>query len=171
MQLLEKLVTLIFIGCRSMAVRKLRIHIEAVSQLRCSHRVVSRDMNIVKAEIAPAKFVARFAVLLLITAIATLGCKKEQPPAGSDVQILDASKIRPAFAAAPRESRAGGMTVPSHSCSARRLRAPDSSRSSPRPANIPASHYREACSWQSFALIGIDQSSNFSSVTDSTSSA
>jgi hypothetical protein len=63
-------------------------------------------MNIVKAEIAPVKFVARFAALLLITAIATLGCKKEQPPAGSSVQILDASKFRPAFATAPPEQQA-----------------------------------------------------------------
>jgi hypothetical protein len=52
------------------------------------------------------RLVLRFAVLLLLAAVVTVGCKKQQPPAGSDVNILDASKLRPTFARAPAEQQA-----------------------------------------------------------------
>lgn len=42
----------------------------------------------------------------LLAAVATVGCKKETPPPGSSVQILDASKLRPAFVSAPPEAQA-----------------------------------------------------------------
>ena len=35
-----------------------------------------------------------------------MGCKKEQAPVGSGVQVLDASKLRPAFASAPADQQA-----------------------------------------------------------------
>jgi hypothetical protein len=53
------------------------------------------------------KFIVRLAVLFLLAASITVGCKKKQEgPAGSDVQMLDASKFRPAFARAPAEQQA-----------------------------------------------------------------
>jgi len=53
------------------------------------------------------KVIARFAVLFLLAAIVTAGCKKKQETTvGSDVQMLDASKFRPAFARAPAEQQA-----------------------------------------------------------------
>ena len=57
------------------------------------------------------KLVFRFAVLLLLAAVVTVGCKKQQPPAGSDVNILDASKLRPAFARAPADQQAAVDSV------------------------------------------------------------
>jgi len=50
--------------------------------------------------------VVRLVVLLLLGAVVTVGCKKEQAPAGSDVNILDASKFRPAFAGGPADQQA-----------------------------------------------------------------
>jgi hypothetical protein len=53
------------------------------------------------------KFMARFALLLVVAVFATVGCKKKQEgPAGTDVQTLDASKLRPTFARAPAEQQA-----------------------------------------------------------------
>lgn len=52
------------------------------------------------------KLVMRCAVLLLVATVLTVGCKKEKPPAGSDVNVLDASKLRPAFARAPADQQA-----------------------------------------------------------------
>ena len=51
-------------------------------------------------------FAVRFVVLLLIAAGVSGGCKKQEAPAGSDVQVLDATKFRPAFAHAPAEQQA-----------------------------------------------------------------
>ena len=45
--------------------------------------------------------------VLLISLLATgPGCIKQEAPVGADVQILDASKFRPAFASAPAEQQA-----------------------------------------------------------------
>lgn len=52
------------------------------------------------------KFVLRFAVILLLATVVTVGCKKEQAPAGSSVEIIDASKLRPAFASGPADQQA-----------------------------------------------------------------
>jgi len=53
------------------------------------------------------RLVLRFAVLLLLAAVVTVGCgKKPQAPAGTGVEMLDASKLRPAFARAPAEQQA-----------------------------------------------------------------
>jgi len=49
--------------------------------------------------------IARIAGVLLISLLTISGCKKEQAP-GAEVQILDATKIRPAFASAPAEQQA-----------------------------------------------------------------
>src|SRR6185369_7862215 len=53
----------------------------------------------------------RFAGLLLLAAVVTVGCKKQQAPAGSDVNVLDASKLRPAFANGPADQQAVVDTV------------------------------------------------------------
>jgi hypothetical protein len=64
-------------------------------------------MNNTKSAISLMKFIVRFAVLFLLAAVVTVGCKKNQEAtAGSDVQMLDASKFRPAFARAPAEQQA-----------------------------------------------------------------
>ena len=63
-------------------------------------------MNDTKLAINLTKNVLRFAVLLLLAAVIGGGCKKEQAPAGSSVAILDASKLRPAFARAPADQQA-----------------------------------------------------------------
>ncbi len=64
-------------------------------------------MNETTSAIKLIKFIVRFAVLFLLAAVVTVGCKKKQEgPVGTDVQILDASKLRPAFARAPAEQQA-----------------------------------------------------------------
>jgi len=54
------------------------------------------------------KSVVRFAAFFLLAALAisvlTVGCKKKQ--GGSDAQVLDTSKLRPAFARATPEQQA-----------------------------------------------------------------
>ena len=52
------------------------------------------------------RLVVRLAVLLLLATVVSVGCKKPQAPAGSGVEMLDASKLRPAFARAPAEQQA-----------------------------------------------------------------
>jgi hypothetical protein len=64
-------------------------------------------MNNTKSAINLMRLVLRFAVLLLLAAVVTVGCgKKPQAPAGTGVEMLDASKLRPAFARAPAEQQA-----------------------------------------------------------------
>jgi hypothetical protein len=64
-------------------------------------------MNQTKSGTKLMTLVVRFAVLFLLAAIVTVGCKKKQEAlAGSDVRMLDASKFRPAFARAPAEQQA-----------------------------------------------------------------
>lgn len=53
-----------------------------------------------------ASVTARVLGIFLIGSITLLGCKKQEAPTGTDVQILDASKFRPAFASAPPEQQA-----------------------------------------------------------------
>lgn len=52
------------------------------------------------------KLILRVITLVAIIACIGFGCKKQEAPVGSDVQILDASKLRPAFASAPPEQQA-----------------------------------------------------------------
>src|SRR3954447_2456870 len=52
------------------------------------------------------KFMAQIVGLFLIAAAGTVGCKKQDTTVGSSVQVLDASKLRPAFASAPPEQQA-----------------------------------------------------------------
>src|SRR5689334_1430835 len=52
------------------------------------------------------RLIARLASVLLVSLLATAGCKKQDTTVGSDVQVLDASKFRPAFASAPAEQQA-----------------------------------------------------------------
>src|SRR5215467_4583159 len=68
-------------------------------------------MNNTKSAIKLMRLVLGFAVLLLLAAIVTVGCKKQQAPAGSSVDILDASKFRPAFASAPADQQAAVDSV------------------------------------------------------------
>ena len=49
--------------------------------------------------------IARIAGVLLISLLTISGCKQQQAP-GADVQVLDATKLRPAFASAPPEQQA-----------------------------------------------------------------
>jgi hypothetical protein len=48
----------------------------------------------------------RIAGLILMAAVIALGCKKTDTAVGSSVQVLDASKLRPAFASSPAETQA-----------------------------------------------------------------
>ena len=50
--------------------------------------------------------IARIAGVFLVSLLATAGCKKQEAPVGADVQLLDATKFRPAFASAPPEQQA-----------------------------------------------------------------
>jgi PBP1b-binding outer membrane lipoprotein LpoB len=68
-------------------------------------------MNNTKSAIKLMRLVLRFAVLLLLAAVVTVGCKKQQAPPGSSVDILDASKFRPAFASAPADQQAAVDSV------------------------------------------------------------
>jgi hypothetical protein len=52
------------------------------------------------------KLMARIAGVLMVGLLMTAGCKKEEKPVGAEVQLLDASKLRPAFASAPAEQQA-----------------------------------------------------------------
>src|SRR5258707_10259207 len=63
-------------------------------------------MNNTKSAIRLMRLVFRFAVLLLLAAVVTVGCKKPQAPAGSSAEILDESKLPTAFARAPAEQQA-----------------------------------------------------------------
>jgi len=40
-------------------------------------------------------------VLVLISVFSLVGCKRTEKPAGADVQVIDATQFRPAFAGAP----------------------------------------------------------------------
>ena len=51
------------------------------------------------------KLMARIAGVLLVGLLTTAGCKKQETPVGTDVQLIDASKFRPAFASAPAEQQ------------------------------------------------------------------
>src|SRR6267142_814053 len=55
--------------------------------------------------------IARIAGVFLVCLLATAGCKKQETPVGAGVQILDATKFRPAFASAPAEQQAIVDTV------------------------------------------------------------
>jgi hypothetical protein len=57
------------------------------------------------------KLIARIASVLVVGLLATTGCKKQDATVGSEVQALDASKFRPAFASAPAEQQAIVDTV------------------------------------------------------------
>ena len=50
--------------------------------------------------------IARIGSVLLVSLLATTGCKKQEAPVGAEVQSLDATKFRPAFASAPAEQQA-----------------------------------------------------------------
>jgi len=50
--------------------------------------------------------IARIAGVFLVCLLATAGCKKQEAPVGAGVQLLDATKFRPAFASAPAEQQA-----------------------------------------------------------------
>ena len=50
--------------------------------------------------------IARIGSVLLVSLLATAGCKKQETPVGAEIQVLDASKFRPAFASAPPEQQA-----------------------------------------------------------------
>ena len=52
------------------------------------------------------KLITRITGVLLVSLLMTAGCKKQETPVGTDVQVLDASKFRPAFASAPAEQQA-----------------------------------------------------------------
>jgi len=51
------------------------------------------------------RLILRIVGLVAITAAIGFGCKKQEAPAGSSVQVLDATKFRPAFASAPPETQ------------------------------------------------------------------
>jgi len=52
------------------------------------------------------KFTARIAALFFVITIALIGCKKQEQPSSTDSQIIDASRLRPAFESSPPEARA-----------------------------------------------------------------
>lgn len=52
------------------------------------------------------KLIAQIVGLFLVAAAATLGCKKQDTTVGSSVQVLDASKLRPAFSKASPDVQA-----------------------------------------------------------------